>query len=429
VPRKTRMEFHLTVKKIREVQENFQLTNDEIYEMFHVFRRADLLGTGYINLDNIYYMINEEVGIISPYLERLFSLIKKQHVDKANFLEFLPVLCTFCLYTRQQLISFVFCMLDTDHNGFISKKDMLNFVSDKRFEVPVFPRNFMLSIDAIELERPDKISFEQFLHIEQDILFLIYPLTRLQKGLQRKFGGRRLWDTVFSRIIQLEKSNEAQKMQHSSDNTKKKKGNATEKMNNFEKFIVEHDVIDKFISETCKLPARQPFRRGSDSRVSVKLAGIVEKSPKRKRSTEYIKPEFEAIKVNEEVKAPKNENKESKYKRKTKEFVHMIPGFFGRDKKESKEFKLAKSITSIQNSSRKKIGSPRKSSIESGVGRSLQNLDEKLYESTRKRSVIDKSQIISGTHSRIDFQKKKTNEAVVAMTQNQINQSKLLEED
>ena len=87
---------------------------------------------------------------------------------------------------------------------------------------------------------------------------------------------------------------------------------------------------------------------------------------------------------------------------------------------------MAKSITSIQNSSRKKIGSPRKSSIESGVGRSLQNLDEKVYESTRKRSVFDKSQIVSATHSRIDFQKKKTGDVVVAMT---YNQSKLLEED
>jgi len=411
-------------EKIREAQENFQLTNAEIYEMFHVFRKADLLGTGYINLDNIYYMINEEVGIISPYLERLFSLIKKQHVDKANFLEFLPVLCTFCLYTRQQLISFVFCMLDTDHNGFISKKDMLNFVSEKRFDAPVFPRNFMLSIDAIELERPDKISFEQFLNIEQDILFLIYPLARLQKGLQKVFGGRRLWESVYTRILQLEKNNEAQKMQHSSDNSKKKKGNATEKMNNFEKFIAEHSVVDRFISETCKLPPRQQFRRGSDSRINVRLGG--ERSPKRKRSTEYIKKEFEAVKMNEETQQGKKE-KDKKFIKKTRDnLVTKIPGFFVRDKKESKELRLAKSITSIQNSSRKKVGTPRKSSIESDVkGRhSLQNLDEK-YESTRKRSMIEKSQIMSGTHSRIDFQKKGTNEILLPMTR---NQSKLLEE-
>ncbi|RYZ78990.1 MAG: hypothetical protein EOP04_28595 [Proteobacteria bacterium] len=107
--------------------------------------------------------------------------------------------------------------------------------------------------------------------------------------------------------------------------------------------------------------------------------------------------------------------------------VAKLPGFFIRDKKESKEFKLAKSITSIQNSSRKKIGSPRKSSIESGVpvGRSLQNLDEKVYDSPRKRSIIEKSQIISATHSRIDFHKK-TNDVFIPITQ---NQSKLLEED
>ena len=79
----------------------YHINGNEIFKLFNVFRKMDKDGTGYINLDNLYTLIGEEIGIITPYIDRFFSLIEKQHPDKVNFLELVPVLATFCLFTRE----------------------------------------------------------------------------------------------------------------------------------------------------------------------------------------------------------------------------------------------------------------------------------------------------------------------------------------
>lgn len=55
----------------------FQFTREDIYKFFYVFRKMDREGTGFINLDDLYNLLGEEVGIVSPYLERFFSLIER----------------------------------------------------------------------------------------------------------------------------------------------------------------------------------------------------------------------------------------------------------------------------------------------------------------------------------------------------------------
>lgn len=395
--------------KISKIMDFYQLTSHEIYDIFGVFRKMDSMGTGYINLDNIYSLIGEEVGIISPYLERFFSLIKKQHVDKANFLEFLPVLATFCLYTRQQLISFVFCMLDTDHNGFISKKDMLTFVCDERFGLPIFSQNFLLSIDALELERPDRISFEQFLSLEQDILFLIYPLNRLQKGLQKVFGGRRLWEVIYTRILRLEKDEEKKNANfHSGGAKKKTSGTSEQKLKHFEEFLIKKGIASDFKSETNHLPIRELNRRGSGSRIKTKLPRLLRYSPKRHRSLIYKKREFVVVDEDDETTNAKNAKNLKKPKKSKLNPLQRLPSLL---KKEHKEPKFGKSVTSV-NSSRKKVNpTSRKSSLESRnsiVGVSPGS------EVQRKKSLNlnEKSQINSGPNSRLNLRQQKSNEGI-----------------
>lgn len=383
--------------KISKIMDFYQFTNDEVYEIFSVFRKMDKLGTGYINLDSIYTIIGEEVGIISPYLERLFSLIKKQHVEKVNFLEFLPVLSTFCLYTRQQLISFVFSMLDTDHNGFISKKDMLNFIADERFGLPIFTQNFLLSIDSMELERPDRISFEQFLSIEQDILFLIYPITRLQKRLQKVFGGEKLWENVYTRILKLEKEDDKKNAQFQKDGMKGKKAASSEqKMKEFEELISKRAFQIKYRSLVNHLPPREPQRRGSESRVGTKLRPLIDQSPKKHRSVIYRRRPFIAADENEEINQGKTSARGSKREKTKKQTVKMqrLPSF------QLKE-KLGKSITSIIHvSSRKRqIGASRKSSIES-----IHSLAaEKNKDKRNSGNLTEKTPIVSPQESRTNF--------------------------
>ena len=366
--------------------DSYQLTTNEVYEIFHVFRKMDKLGTGYINLDNMYSIIGEEVGIISPYLERLFSLIKKQRADKVNFIEFLPVLTAFCLYTRQQLISFVFCMLDSDHNGFVSKKDMLTFIADERFGLPIFTQNFLLSVDALELERPDRISFEQFLSIEQDILFLIYPVTRLQKGLQKAFVGERLWQSVYIRILKLEKEEEKKNLNFQSDAAKKRRAaTAEQKKKDLEDILAKKSLNTDAKLSIKRLDIREARRRGSDSKLNTRLTLFAHHSPKRHRSVVYVKKEFVALEDNDESAQPKGLRRlrSNRMMKKGKNKMNRLPSF------QRKDTKTVKSITSLTSGRKKGQAEGRRNSNES-AGSFVAGLNEAV-----QRRVVEKSQVLS----------------------------------
>ena len=119
--------------KIDEISRNLQLTNPNLIKLHHVFRKMDVEGTGYINLDSFFIFIEEELSsIISPYLERFFFLIEKEDIDKITFIEWLPAICVFCLYTSERIIQFVFNMIDADQDGFIGKRDMMKFLDCER---------------------------------------------------------------------------------------------------------------------------------------------------------------------------------------------------------------------------------------------------------------------------------------------------------
>lgn len=78
--------------------------------IFHkIFREMDNQGTGCISIESIFNFLEEELNsVISPYLKYLFQLIDKETDDKITFPEWLPYISLYCLYSREQVIGFVF---------------------------------------------------------------------------------------------------------------------------------------------------------------------------------------------------------------------------------------------------------------------------------------------------------------------------------
>lgn len=112
--------------------QKFQFSGLDLIRFHKCFRRLDKSGSGYIGIESLYKLLDEEPSsVMTPYIERFFSLIKREHNDKVNFNEWLPATAVFCLYTYEQVLQFVFFMIDTDQDEFISKKDIVEFLTQK----------------------------------------------------------------------------------------------------------------------------------------------------------------------------------------------------------------------------------------------------------------------------------------------------------
>jgi len=58
------------------------LSDKDVFKVWKVFIKYDKSNEGYINLDDLYRLLEERPNsIVAPYLERLYELIEKRKPD------------------------------------------------------------------------------------------------------------------------------------------------------------------------------------------------------------------------------------------------------------------------------------------------------------------------------------------------------------
>lgn len=282
-----------TNEKLTIIADKFRLDSKDLIEFHKTFRKMDSQGTGYINLDNLYSLIQEELSsVISPYLERLFLLIEKENQDKITFIEWLPPTAVFCLYTSEKIIEFVFNMIDSDQDSHISKKDMIKFLTIERFNKKIFPYNHVKAIELLDLPRSDKISLEQFKRVHQNALFLCFPAFKLQERLRTRVLGEIFWENLYKKIHEIESEENKKKQRNKMQEDKKKKLlQKTEKnTKKFEEKMKGFTLNQGFFKGKKNLKIRNPRRRASDSKFEIKHIPDLIEIPARKRNSDvYIK--------------------------------------------------------------------------------------------------------------------------------------------
>ena len=96
--------------------------------------------------------------------------------------------------TNDQILKFIFRVLDTNDDEIISKKDILKFFSQKSSNNRrIFPINYLKLIETLEIERSDYIPRHEFIKVVNNVPFLVYPAVRLQEDMRRLIIGEKFW--------------------------------------------------------------------------------------------------------------------------------------------------------------------------------------------------------------------------------------------
>lgn len=117
----------------------------------------------------MFFLSERNYSVVAPFVERFFELIDRKRSDRCTFEEFLPAICAFSLFSRQEMIAFIFSMLDTDNDKIVSKIDLLKFISQFRQGlkqkdrcINLYPLNVPRNISDFRFERGDKIDMNEF---------------------------------------------------------------------------------------------------------------------------------------------------------------------------------------------------------------------------------------------------------------------------
>lgn len=156
---------------------------------------------------------------MEPFLFKFWELIDRVDREKCTFDEFLPACCAFSLFTRADMISFIFNLLDRDNDAALCKVDLLKFSALSRVGrkdpskiIRLYPTNVNLSIDMYKFTRGDQIDIEEFTQCVHQIPYFAYPAFRLQDQIQEYFGGFALWKRAKQKIEDQEKEDKIQKL-------------------------------------------------------------------------------------------------------------------------------------------------------------------------------------------------------------------------
>ncbi|XP_061347994.1 uncharacterized protein LOC133293439 isoform X2 [Gastrolobium bilobum] len=111
----------LTQYDIEEVQEHF--SQQEIVSLYQRFCQLDRNAKGFISADEF---LSVPEFAMNPLSQRLLKM-----VDGLNFKDFVAFLSAFSAKaSAQQKIELIFKVYDSDHNGKVSFKDMLQVLKD-----------------------------------------------------------------------------------------------------------------------------------------------------------------------------------------------------------------------------------------------------------------------------------------------------------
>jgi len=119
--------------------------------------------------------------------------MEKMDPDEATFEELIPALVSYCLFTRSEIMGFMYNLLDEDKDNFISKTDLFAYLLQMRSGQRVFPSNVTRCIEIVHMLRGDYMDIKIFAQLTQKVPFIMYPAVRLQTTLRIKFGGERMW--------------------------------------------------------------------------------------------------------------------------------------------------------------------------------------------------------------------------------------------
>jgi len=196
---------HTCACQVREACEALGLTQKHLKTLKLQFEEIDLDGSGSIDSEEFFEILEENR---SPFTDALFALIDLDGSGTIEFEEYCMVCLTYCMYTRKDILKFVFDCFDKDGSGTIDEKEFIHLCNTVNNAAPLFPGNFAEAISQFDTNDDGLIDFNEFMELDKRYPLVLFPAFRLQDRMMKKTLGEREWVKVHEFINKQNKIKE-----------------------------------------------------------------------------------------------------------------------------------------------------------------------------------------------------------------------------
>lgn len=154
------------------------------------YDKIDQDGSGSIDKYEFLNAVNEDS---SAFTDKLFELIDQDGSGSIEFEEYVCVMATYCMFSKDEIMRFAFDCFDTDGSGAIDEKEFLALLKAVNNQSPTFPKNFQSALESFDTNGDGQIDFQEFLEVEKRFPIVMFPAFRLQDTMQRGSLGENAW--------------------------------------------------------------------------------------------------------------------------------------------------------------------------------------------------------------------------------------------
>lgn len=186
--------FPYNNQRLIDLGQTYGLSSANLREIYSIFQKLDVNYTGYITKNDFGSLWNEKPhSPVLIYSDFLFDLIKKQIDDRMDFFEWLVGILEFGLANEEQLLRFVFRIIDSNNDQKISLKNLYEFLGTKRNGRYSFPVNIGQLLSGVNIAQ-EFIGFSEFKEFHDKLFFLMHPAIVLNERIQENIIGYLFWN-------------------------------------------------------------------------------------------------------------------------------------------------------------------------------------------------------------------------------------------
>ena len=189
-------------QQLIEIQEHFHINDINLNKLWIFFKKIDKDKIGFITIFDLYRLLDIKMtSFMAPFVDRFYINISKEFEGKILFEELIPNLISFCLFSPDKIIEFIFNMIDKNNDGFVKKSDIIKLIKLKRESEHMFFENSLKALeDYSHYKRGDRISLEEFVEMSLKLTFIIFPAMSLQTLIRNKCVGNSFWEKLHTEI-------------------------------------------------------------------------------------------------------------------------------------------------------------------------------------------------------------------------------------
>lgn len=185
-------------RRTLEIVTQYNIHESHLEQLWAVFLKRDTNFNGVWTLHECYELIHEPRStMVGPFIDALFSMACREYNGQMGFEDFLVSFMSYCALSREEILQFMFLVLDPERNSFVTKDQLHAFFSrtapGKDENVFFFPRNNVTSLKLFHGGNWTQLIFDEVAQLVESHPLVGFAVFHLQFLLRNALLGEKFW--------------------------------------------------------------------------------------------------------------------------------------------------------------------------------------------------------------------------------------------